>query len=312
MHRVLVVIHLYYPEQVDTILNNLKNVSLEYDLYCSIGNAEHHDEIRDKVLKFDSKARIIDVKNVGYDVWPFIHIINGIDLSLYEYIIKLHTKRDMPDVHTSPLGNGFWIGPCSNWRDCLYSFVATRDNFRKCLVALEKPTVGMCARFNVIHNAPNHTGVLDYAKKYHPNYTLNLRHYNFVAGTMFIAKAAPFQMLKDLNITEDLFDTPKEKHKMQFAHVVERLFGAIIYKSNMEIVDPFTPLDYIKEIKHYYRKQKWVKRGINYLLIPCFIQKYRRQLKRKLLKRFRPMTIDKIVEYDIQCLADQCKKYEHD
>lgn len=282
MPRVLVIIHIYYSNQVDLILDKLRNITLPYDLYCSIGNQKEREGIKTRILKVNQNAHIVDIANVGYDVWPFIHIINSVDLSNYAYIVKLHTKRDIDENRLMELGNGFCVGPGDHWRNNLYAFVSTKENFNKCIAALKDPKVGMCARFNIIHNAPNHCGVIDYAKTYYPQYMPDIDSYSFVAGTMFVAKTEPFQMLKDMNINEQLFKKPTTIHETQFAHVVERTIGAAIYKSGMVIIDPFTEQTHIKKIIRLYRRRKWIKRIINYLgfLIP--VPKIRRKIKDKL------------------------------
>ena len=282
MKKALVIVHFYYPEQTDVILDLLKNIFMEYDLYCTISNKQEYANISEKILKFKKDANIIETANVGYDVWPFVHIINMVDLDNYKYIIKLHTKRDIECKDFCAIGNGFLLGPGSHWRDCLFSFIANKDNFRKCINALEKPDVGMCARFNLIHGMPNHVGVINYAKEKYPNYVCGLVDFSFVAGTMFVAKAAPFQILKNMNISEDLFEKPKQNHETQFAHVIERTIGEIIYKSGMEIVDPFTPKEYVRKQVEHYKNIKHIKRLINYVVFPIFMPKYRRIFRRKL------------------------------
>ena len=282
MPRVLAIIHIYYSNQVDLILNYLRNISLPYDLYCSISNQDDYEIIKNKILAFAPNAHIVNVANVGYDVWPFVHIINTVDLSNYEYIVKLHTKRDIKGENPMNLGNGFYISPGNCWRNNLYEFISTKDNFNKCIAALQDPRVGMCVRFNVIHNAPNHCGVMDYARSHYPQYVLNLDNYSFVAGTMFVAKTAPFQILKDMGINEYLFERPTITRETQFAHVLERTIGAIIYKSGMIIIDPFTPSQHIRKIKRLYGKSKWMKRLINYIGFPIPIPKIRRKIKDKL------------------------------
>lgn len=300
MAKALVVVHFYYLEQVETILEHLKNVTIKYDLYCTIGNEQLRQEICDQVLNFRKDAHIVDVENVGYDVWPFIKMINSVDLSKYDYIIKLHTKRDIDGKLPINIGNGFYIKTGGYWRDCLYSFLDTKDNFEKCLKALERPNVGMCARFNVIHNAPNHCGVIDYAKSQYPKYFLDLHDHSFVAGTMFIAKAAPFQMLKNMNIGAHLFEKPTKEHKTQFAHVIERTIGAIIYKSGMKIVDPFTSRKHVKKVKQLYEKRKWCKRLINYITFPIPFPKVRRRIKDKLFAKWYAPYLNNIVEFDMK------------
>lgn len=36
------------------------------------------------------------VKNLGFDLGPFVHVLNEVNLNDYSYVIKLHTKRDIP------------------------------------------------------------------------------------------------------------------------------------------------------------------------------------------------------------------------
>jgi len=286
MPKALVVIHFYYAEQVDTILNLLKNISVEYDLYCSISNKDKYEYIKQKVLNYKPNAHIVNVANVGYDVWPFCYVINNVNLADYDYIIKLHTKRDTPGDLPTPLGNGYFVGPGCRWRENLYAFIASKENFNKCINALKKPEIGMCARFNLIHGMANHCGVISEAKKKYPKYILNLRDYSFVAGTMFIAKAAPFQILKDMQISEQLFAKPTEKHDMQFAHVIERTIGEIIYKSGMKIVDPFTPKKYVKEVRKQEKKLVFLKRAINYLVFLIPVPYIRRKSRIFLMDKF--------------------------
>jgi lipopolysaccharide biosynthesis protein len=283
---------------VDLILDSLNNIYLPYDLYCSIGNESEYQKIKNKILDFNPDAHIIDVSNVGYDIWPFVHIINNVDLSHYEYIVKLHTKRDMDWEIPKNLGNGFYVGTGTCWRDNLFAFISTKDAFNKCVEALKDQKIGMCARFNLIHNAPNHCGVLDYARARYPQYILNLYNYTFVAGTMFVAKAAPFKILKDMNIDDTLFEAPTTTHETQFAHVIERTIGEIIYKSGMIITDPFTPQNHIKKILRLYNRLKLIKRLINYMCFPIPIQVIRHKIKDKLFLKKHLSRIIHILDID--------------
>lgn len=286
MKKALVVIHFYYTKQTDLILQLLNNISIPYDLYCTIGNDTDYDYIKQKISETHPNVNIVKTANLGYDVWPFIHIINSIDLSKYDYIIKLHSKRDINKQDLFQIGNNFLFKPGSQWRDNLCEFLKNKDNFNKCLEALENTNIGMCARFNLIHNAPNHCGVIDIAKDKWPEYLLDISNYSFVAGTMFIAKTKPFQIIKNMNITEDLFEEPRQKHYTQFAHLMERMFGAIIYKSNMIIQDPFTTPKHIKTIIKHQKRIKNISRIINYVVFLIFIPKIRRKVRKSLRNFF--------------------------
>lgn len=36
------------------------------------------------------------VPNLGFDLGPFVYALDKVNLSDYSYVIKLHTKRDIP------------------------------------------------------------------------------------------------------------------------------------------------------------------------------------------------------------------------
>ena len=295
--KILVVMHIYYSEQTDLLLDCLNNITYDYDLYVTMGKEDK--SVIKKIKKQKPKAHFIISENVGYDIWPFIKVINDIDLSKYKYIVKLHTKRDMPGVLPCPLGNGFFVCYGDGWRDDLLAFIKTKDNFKKCIDALEQDDVGMCTRYNLIHGMANHCGVIDDAKKYYPQYVFGLKDFSFVAGTMFISKIKPIQMVKDKNISVDLFEKPTKDHRTQFAHVIERTIGEAVYKSGMKIVDPFTSEKHIKYIRRWYKKLKMRKVLINIISCCIPIAKIRRHFRAHLMNTSLYLsTLKRIVEED--------------
>ena len=90
--NVLVHLHLYYPEQLDYMLKKLKNINnCNWDLIVTI--CKENPKIERKIKEFKSDSQIIKVKNIGYDVWPFIQVLESINLDDYDYVLKLHTKN---------------------------------------------------------------------------------------------------------------------------------------------------------------------------------------------------------------------------
>ena len=124
---------------------------------------------------------------------------------------------------------------------------------------------------------------MDDAKKLYPQYIFELDDFNFVAGTMFISKIKPIQLIKNLNISIDLFDKSTADHKTQFAHVVERTIGAAVYKCGMKIVDPFTSIKHKKHVNMLYKKLKIQKILINIIACCIPVKKWRRQVRSYLL-----------------------------
>lgn len=279
----LVIIHLYYLDQVDRIIALLKNIDYPYDLYCTIANEKAYSQIQKKLETFSKNVHIVKTANVGYDVWPFVNIINNIDLNNYSYVIKLHTKRDMPGSLPCPLGNGFMVGTGNRWREDLYAFLSSKSNLHKCIDYLQNEHIGMCTRYNLIHGMADHCGVITDAKLKWSQYIFGLNDFCFVAGTMFISKIAPIQLIKDMHIDENLFDVPDAEHTTQFAHVIERTLGEAVYKLGMIIDDPFTSKKHIIKIKKRYFIGKCLHRMVNYIVFFIPIAKIRRKCRQKLI-----------------------------
>lgn len=231
--RSLVHVHIYYVWMWEEIKMCLQNIALPYDLCVTL--VDDDPALRQAVLDFDAAADIRLVENRGYDVWPFIDMLNRVNLDEYSFVIKLHTKRD---TGIYPVGNGY-VFEKDGWRKALLKFLKTPRNFKKCLAAFQKDKrLGMISSFDCIHNAKIYPDALAYIKKRYPDYTFGTADFSFVAGTMFIARAEIFKPIQQMKITASLFETPDQKHSMQFAHVMERTLGEAVYKAGFRIDDP--------------------------------------------------------------------------
>lgn len=237
MKHILVHVHIFYTNQIDYIINHLKNITLPYDLYITL--TEHNKALEDKIKRFRQDSHIEIVENRGYDVWPFIKVLQKINLDEYSYIIKLHTKRKFP-FSPSSIGNGYRIY-LDTWRKSLYAFLASKKAFNKCIDSFNKyPKLGMITSKNMIHTMKDSVAVVKYAKKYFPEYVFGLEDFSFVAGTMFICRASIMAPLQKMKLTANLFDIPDKNHSTQLAHVLERSFGEVVYFSGYYIDDTFS------------------------------------------------------------------------
>ena len=233
MKKIFVHVHLFYKEMWSELKSCLSNIEgYEYDLFVSL--VDNDSSLQDDILLFKYDANIIICENKGYDIMPFVKIINSINLDEYSYVVKLHTKRNTNKLYL----NSFSFKG-SDWRNCLLSFIKTKANFAKCINTLEQNSdVGMCADSKIIITSDFYDKI---AKKrlqeFVASKSLKMTKYSFVAGTMFIAKSNIFNELKliDLSSFEDDF-----KSEGQYAHMVERLLGYIVYLSNLKIADAIT------------------------------------------------------------------------
>ncbi|MBQ2068723.1 MAG: hypothetical protein II465_01190, partial [Bacteroidales bacterium] len=91
MGRLLVHFHVYYEDQIPWFLEKLGNINgCEWDLYVTysaLGEAS-----RAMILSAFPLARMMELGNIGYDLWPFIKVLKSVDVDSYDYVMKLHTK----------------------------------------------------------------------------------------------------------------------------------------------------------------------------------------------------------------------------
>ncbi len=237
MTRILVHVHLYYFDMWPELKQAVQNITAPYDLFVTV--TEHNADIEKDILAFNSEARIILVENKGFDVWPFIKVLNDVDLNDYDYIVKLHSKRDMP---IGTLRNGFDVSR-DMWRKYLYAFLSNTTNFEKCLKAFEADkTLGMISDYRMI--VKNEKKYPELVKKV--TVTLNSlgfkanKHSSYVMGTMFMVQAKLFEPLKRLQLTEKNFTTSKHSGKDELPYVFELLFGYLTEAQSYQIKDVLT------------------------------------------------------------------------
>lgn len=223
----------------------LDNITLPYDLYVT--TVEQNRNLLDDVKNFKADAKFEVVENRGYDVWPFIKVLQNINLNDYEFIIKLHTKRNTGRTNV----NGY-LFTNDEWRKSLLRFLDSKERFKKCLDGFSKDlSLGMITSFDCIQPMKKFRKVFKYSKKYFSNYILGLSDYNFAAGTMFMAKASIFVPIQKMKISADMFEVPDKDHSLQFAHVLERVLGEAVAFANLEIKDVISNDIERQKTKHF-------------------------------------------------------------
>lgn len=228
--RILVHLHLFYPEMWERIKEYLKNLTpYDYTLYVT-HPLNFEAEVINKIKEFKPDTVIIPLENKGFDVGPYIEVISKTDLSRYDIIFKLHSKRKRK-------GRMFMYGNLFRKRDWflyLFNGVAGPFNVHKTIDKLANDSkVGMVAAQNLIVTDPAHKQrfVQKYAEEFHLNYTKN---YQFIAGTVFAVKASLMQEIKDLGFSQDDFD-PTKRGQFSLAHALERLICIVVIEKGYKI-----------------------------------------------------------------------------
>ena len=205
--QILLHVHVYYeeiwPELVPCIHNFILAVEKlkgKIDIFISYPVEKRHME---SLLKNTfSDACLMPVENWGYDVSPFLALLNKVDLDAYDYVVKLHTKRN-----TRRAWCNFHVYNGNEWRRTLLSFCRTFRDVKHVLNALNaQPRLGMVTASRMI----DPTGVTGSAhhlcevKELVRGLGLPIRSSIVTCGTMFIVRARLLKVVQG-NFDMDMF-----------------------------------------------------------------------------------------------------------
>ena len=227
--RVLVHLHAFYCDQLDYIFDKLENIEFaQWDLVVTA--SENADAIEEVAKSRFGAAEIVRVKNQGFDIYPFLKVLQAKNLSHYDYVLKLHTKNARPDSEDSKV-YGLPV-PGYKWRDDLVdALLSSKSVFTKNLTRLvENPALGCVAAGQYIFSINENRERTTYKLRHWMNQLRIETGEHYVGGTMFLARAYPFERLKALNPDELDFssgDVTSGSHK-NLAHVFERLLGLVV------------------------------------------------------------------------------------
>lgn len=233
MKPFLVHVHVYYPTLWPELSLCLKSIS-KYAFKLVVTLVKSDSDLESRIKSDWPSANIVIVENLGFDLGPFFSVLMKENLSEYSYIIKLHTKRDIPTKESFA-----WFAG-ARWRNALLKFIRTPEIFDKVLSRFEShPEIGMhgpnISTFNKLtddHIAHRATNAFLLKHGFTP------MKYKFVAGTMFMVRAELFEKAKEIKVTHNDFEIPDETHEgCQLAHMFERFCGYIVCCQGYKIVD---------------------------------------------------------------------------
>lgn len=228
-----ILLHLYYPESVKTVLPQISPELLEGSkLYINLVNTSPFDE---EALRSLPNLTLLKSSNMGKDIGGKLVLIDSLlqqdDDSLYW--IFLHDKNS---PHT-PTGKF--------WRDSLFSIADVR-NREAILKQLENDHIGMVTHKNFINNEwdPQNrrfkTVNNDILQQLMAQYAIKPQVYDFAAGTMFWAKSTALRAFFTRHSPLDIRATLEKGNVLDHqagthAHSWERLLSWIVLEEHKKI-----------------------------------------------------------------------------
>ena len=220
-YSIMVILHIYYTDELENILNYMQNIPGEYHL-CITTNNIHKKNIITEVLK---NKGIVDYEisicqNRGRDIAPmFVEFQAKMDY--YEYVLHIHSKKS---PHDSEL---------ADWSEYLFkNLLGSRELVLSILNIFEENSqMGMIApahfyplikgnhmrwgdNYHICSKLMSEMGI-----DIHPDTYLE-----FPSGSMFWARTRALKPLSSLNLQYE--DFPQERGQLDgtLAHAIERLF----------------------------------------------------------------------------------------
>lgn len=242
--KLLVHIHLYYQDQIDFFLQKLQNITIPYDVIFTI--TDDNEQIRNVIMHKLPFATILVVKNIGYDIYPFILAMQQFDLDKYEYILKLHTKNYRSD--SIPINHLHYCG--WEWRDDLInSLIGKKCYFRKALRKISDKKNGLVCSGNFIFYKEDVSN-REFTKKICADYGMPYRDdCLYCAGTMFLCRADIIRyVVKKRVFSDNDFVQNEYKTAMYgtFSHAMEYMFGAFCQHLGYRIVGVYSGKTFFK------------------------------------------------------------------
>jgi hypothetical protein len=216
--RVAAIIHAFYPDAMEGVLQRLAHLPCAVDLFLSTDTQDKRDALARACAgwtKGTTNLRVLP--NRGRDIAAkFIGFRDVYDA--YDVFLHLHTKK-------SPHGGT----PLARWRDYLLdNLIGAPDIAASNLSLFDDPKIGVVF--------PQHLfelrGILNWGYDYPQARALMARMgqsidknltLDFPSGSMFFARSAAIRPLLDLHLTYDDFQAEAGQVDGTLAHAIERI-----------------------------------------------------------------------------------------
>ncbi|MDR1361891.1 MAG: rhamnan synthesis F family protein [Holosporaceae bacterium] len=233
--RIAIHLHIFYKNQTGEMLfyinKLLRTPRVIADLFVTM--VDNDESTIKKIQESSGKSNILIVPNKGYDVAPFLHVINKINLDDYDYVLKIHTKNPLSGQLTFP------FLPIDGWRSTLLNSLLQDDIINKNLAAMESDEkLGMIGAQSLIVDEEKFSdGCLFGIPQEMARIKFPVPNsMKFIAGTMFLVRSRLLKPIQQAGYTIDDFEESNPLiNDNLLAHTLERIFGAMVILQGYKI-----------------------------------------------------------------------------
>ena len=281
----LVHLHLYYTDMWPEFAGYLSNLSdYNYDLYVT--GVEISPEIRQEILSFKKDAKILITENRGHDVWPFLSVLNQVDLDNYSYIIKIHTKNTSSNILTKTNKRAL----SRRWfkKLLIEALIGSPQIIKQNLENFSKdPKLGMIGSKYLITSHPKK--LMDVINKIDPvAQKIGIKDTSdktFVEGTMFMVRTDLMKIFQNKFTAQDFTPSEKTGSGGALSHVIERVFCIAVTAAGYKIKGfdsrpDFEIASLLLRLKRFFYQEKITHKGKKTIKI-CKIPVYSKHINKE-------------------------------
>ncbi|MDQ2650507.1 MAG: glycoside hydrolase family 99-like domain-containing protein [Actinomycetota bacterium] len=229
--RVAVLVHVYYADLLDELLQQLESIPVPFDLV--ITDAAELPLRQIEPPGACRSVRVFVVENRGRDMLPLAHVVNAGVLDQYELVLKIHTKRSEWRRYHELGGAG------EGWRNSLLGdLLGSPANVAAILDAFaSRPELGVVTGTGSVLGpdwwGDNQLAVAHLLRRIE----MDVREpdLRFAAGSMYWVRGFVLQGLRSLALSRDDFEPEAGAEDSTAAHALERALGLLTREAGLEI-----------------------------------------------------------------------------
>lgn len=211
--------HVYYEEEIDFLIQKLKNIPTGFGLFISTNTNLKSKYILKKLLNENfTNVNLRITENRGRDIAPLLLAFPEI-FNEYEYVLHIHTKKSH---HNSRLYGWYYF--------LIENLIGSREVVDSILSLFEKnPTLGIVApeNFYLVQSAITWGVNFDQCKALLNKMGVLINRYSdsdFPAGSMFWSRTDVYRPILDLGLELNDFEKEAGQTDAALTHAIERIF----------------------------------------------------------------------------------------
>lgn len=243
--KACVLLHVFYFEDLKIVLDKLKYIE-DFDLYITCRKEIETDVKKVLLNSIYMKAKVFVVENIGYDIFPFLYLVDNINIDKYNFFLKIHTKRG--NANTGIKSNNIWFDMLTE------PILNTKTIVQKVFEALNSGAglVGTADmyRSNQTHMYGNQEYIDEIFKNYMNKNTVPTYNWGFIAGSIFWFSNNVAKTIRSYKISNKII-----KNKLQNSNLKSGISNSIWH--GFERVLSYFPIESKENIYlSYFNTQK--------------------------------------------------------